>query len=328
MSKYSMLSGPYEISIDITNKCNLRCLHCYNQSGDNVCINDELTDEELIRLINETIKMKPINVCLAGGEPLLRKELVFEILGLLSKNNILSSMVSNGLLLDEETANELKKAGINRLQISLDGLETSHDRLRDKIGAFKSAMKCIDILKDKGISTYLGFVPTKWGIGDFEEIFKIAIQKKVKCIRTQYIMPNGRGMLNFDSIRPSDLDYKILVNKIHMLRRQAVKENLGITIDWDDPVQHFIDISEFKSIYPQIHIKSNGYVTFTPYLPVSFGNIKNNSLTELVESKLLEAVSNEKFVEICSKIRCVDDLSLDGLDLPGNFMEQDMIIKL
>lgn len=328
MTKCSKLIGPYEVSIDITNRCNLRCLHCYNYSGDNACIDSELNDEELINLIHEIIKIKPINVCLAGGEPLLRKDIAYRIIGLLSKNNIITSMVSNGLLLDEETVDELKKAGLNRIQISLDGLEESHDKLRNKKGVFKGAMKSLDILNAKGISTYLGFVPTKWGINDFDEVFNIAVEKNIKCIRTQYIMPNGRGMLNFNRIKPSESDYRVFVNKINMLKRKIAKENLSLTIEWDDPVQHFIDISEFKSIYPQIHIKTNGYVTLTPYLPISFGNIRNDSLTQLIKNNLLDAGSNKDFVSICSKIRCVEDLSLCGLDLPDNFMEQDIIIKI
>jgi len=328
MSVYSNLNGPYEISIDITNMCNLRCLHCYNHSGDNLCISNELTDDEIIDLILDVIKLKPINVCLAGGEPLLRKNIVIKALSLLSENNILTSMVSNGILVDEGCANSLKNAGISRIQISLDGLEQSHDKLRNKKGAYKSVEKCLMILQKKGINTYLGFVPTKWNIDDFDEIVNLAIDRGIKGIRTQYIMPNGRGMVNYKKIRPSEHDYRKLLFKINTQRRRLLKEGINLTIDWDDPVQHFIDICDYKSIYPQIHIKANGNVSFTPYLPISFGNIRNKSITELIRTGILDSIKNDLFIDICRKIRCVDNLSLEGMSLPQNFQEEDISITI
>ena len=41
--------GPYQIALDITNRCNYRCLHCYNASGENSVCGDELSDDEVYR---------------------------------------------------------------------------------------------------------------------------------------------------------------------------------------------------------------------------------------------------------------------------------------
>lgn len=46
------LIGPHQMAFDITNKCNLRCLHCFNSSGENAIINDELTDYEVVEFIH------------------------------------------------------------------------------------------------------------------------------------------------------------------------------------------------------------------------------------------------------------------------------------
>lgn len=328
MSRYSYLKGPFEVSVDVTNKCNLRCLHCYNFSGENDCINDELSEDEIMDLMREVVEMKPLNVCLSGGEPLLRKGLVYKALTLLNDNNIHTSMVSNGLLLDEEVANRLKEAGLNTIQISLDGLEISHDKLRNKNGTFEAVMKCLDILKSKGMSTYIGFAPTKWNIKEFDQVVDIALEKNIKCIRTQYLMPTGRGKENLAHILPDESDYRILVSNINRLKRKIIRENLNLKIEWDDPVQHFYDVCELEDIYPQIHIKSNGNVTKTPYLPIYFGNIRQESFQSLIDRGLLQASSNGDFVDICSKIKCVDDMSLDGLKLPANFKEQDILIEI
>ena len=53
------VTGPLHLALDITNKCNYRCLHCYNASGENCVVNNELTDEEVLELINQISKIKP-----------------------------------------------------------------------------------------------------------------------------------------------------------------------------------------------------------------------------------------------------------------------------
>lgn len=73
-----LIVGPHQISFDITNKCNLRCLHCYNSSGENLASQNELTDQEVLDFIDEFKSIKLLNFCFCGGEPLLRKELIVE----------------------------------------------------------------------------------------------------------------------------------------------------------------------------------------------------------------------------------------------------------
>ena len=43
--------GPYQLALDITNKCNLRCLHCYNASGENRVMEHELSDDEIVEFL-------------------------------------------------------------------------------------------------------------------------------------------------------------------------------------------------------------------------------------------------------------------------------------
>lgn len=53
------VTGPLHLALDITNKCNYRCLHYYNASGENCVVDNELTDEEVLELINQISKIKP-----------------------------------------------------------------------------------------------------------------------------------------------------------------------------------------------------------------------------------------------------------------------------
>lgn len=61
MEQAKLLRGPYQIAMDITNKCNYRCLHCYNASGENFIANDEL-DDEFLDCIRDIAEIKPYKV--------------------------------------------------------------------------------------------------------------------------------------------------------------------------------------------------------------------------------------------------------------------------
>lgn len=88
-----------------------------------------MTEQELIDICYEIIKMKPEVACLCGGEPLLRKDVVFKMIEILKSGNIQNvNMVSNGFILEREIAEELKKRGVDFVQISVDGAQSeSHD---------------------------------------------------------------------------------------------------------------------------------------------------------------------------------------------------------
>jgi len=86
-NRYSeVLIGPHHVAIDITNKCNLRCLHCYNSSGENDVIKTELSDHEVLEFMKSLSTINLYSLCLCGGEPLLRKELIFDSLKILTEN--------------------------------------------------------------------------------------------------------------------------------------------------------------------------------------------------------------------------------------------------
>lgn len=96
---------PLFAAIDVTYKCNLCCKHCYNSSGGNKnSRTDELTDEQLLYIIESVAKTHPESVCFCGGEPLLRKNVLFEGAKLIKavdpKINV--NVVTNSLLLEND----------------------------------------------------------------------------------------------------------------------------------------------------------------------------------------------------------------------------------
>ncbi|MPW24344.1 radical SAM protein [Alkalibaculum sp. M08DMB] len=107
-------SGPTSASIDITYNCTLQCLHCYNTSGEHKTNKKELSYDEWINVIKDITDLQPVYICFCGGEPLLKKELIFEATNLLKRiSGITVNMVTNGDLMDIETAYRLKDVGVS-----------------------------------------------------------------------------------------------------------------------------------------------------------------------------------------------------------------------
>lgn len=111
---------------EITNKCNLNCLHCYNSSG--VKMENELSLEQ-IKMIAHNFKNIGGNVvCISGGEPFAHKNFE-EIVYIFIENGIENLRLgTNGLLINEKNKNILKYFQI--ISISLDGFEKEHNTIR------------------------------------------------------------------------------------------------------------------------------------------------------------------------------------------------------
>lgn len=123
-----MLFDPYQrkinyLRISVTDRCNLRCRYCMPEEGLSLISHDEiLTYEEILRIVRVFAKEGMSKVRLTGGEPLVRKGIVHFISRLSQMEEIKDlSLTTNGLLL-KDFAEDLKRAGLKRVNISLDTL--------------------------------------------------------------------------------------------------------------------------------------------------------------------------------------------------------------
>ena len=169
-----MTNTPKVMSLDITNKCNFRCKHCFNSSGDDsvYCFKDELTDEEVIKFSKELCEFGLSQICICGGEPTLRIDLVYKVIEMLKKRDIDVNMVSNGYLITRDISQKLKKSGINSVQISVDGLGEIHDKFRNMPGAYKHAIAAINYLYENQIEVMVSCCPNQYNYLGLEMYFE------------------------------------------------------------------------------------------------------------------------------------------------------------
>lgn len=200
--KGSGLSSPLRVSLNITRKCNLRCKGCFTDSG--TPDPNELTTKELFNLIDQMKNAGTFFLAIGGGEPLLRDDL-FQVLKYARENFIATSIVTNGLLIDKEIAQKLDALNLDKITISIDGLEKSHNYVRGK-GTFKKTIDKIKILRKYRHSATLEMrvIINSLNINEYKELIELAESLSLDLIRFTPILLLGRAKENQDLLINQD----------------------------------------------------------------------------------------------------------------------------
>lgn len=153
--------GPYTLEISPTLRCNLNCKFCWRRDPEAEIKADELSLKRYRELFKEAKKLNVAEVrVIGGGEPFFRQD-IMQILRSIKANELYGYVCSNGTLLDEDRCRQLIDIGWDYVKFSLHGLETTHDRLVEKDGAFARAKQAIESLADSSIEVELGMVVVK-----------------------------------------------------------------------------------------------------------------------------------------------------------------------
>lgn len=195
------------LRVSITDRCNLRCTYCRPKEGVSLKGHDDiLRYEDIIRIVSQAVKMGFIKVRLTGGEPLVRRgfvEFARDLKKIKSLQDI--SLTTNGILLDKY-ADDIFKAGITRINISLDSLD------KDKYFQITRGGRLDDVFRGIAAAEEAGFSPIKIntvvinGFNDNEALdFAELALKKPFQIRFIELMPISK--INIDQTKylvPSD----------------------------------------------------------------------------------------------------------------------------
>lgn len=136
------------VTIEITNECNLRCLHCYNDAGPG---KNYFSKKEIEYLVDSLNNINVRHISFSGGEPLLHPHF-FDAVTMVRERGMSWSVFTNAVLIDETMAQTLVDYGIRSAATSLDGSTgRSHDFLRGVTGSFEKTVNAIQMLKGHNI---------------------------------------------------------------------------------------------------------------------------------------------------------------------------------
>ncbi len=178
---YSLECAVWEFTL----ACNLRCTHCGSAAG--MQRDDELTTSEAFETCEMLASVGCREVCLMGGEPLLRGDFI-QVANCIRQLGMQLSIVSNGMIMGE-FVDRISSIGPEVVGISLDGMEGTHEHIRGQ-GTWKKALEAIDLLRAKGIQTTVITAVSKQNFRDLPKMRELLAPKGVNW-QIQTAMPYG-----------------------------------------------------------------------------------------------------------------------------------------
>ena len=174
-----------------TRKCNLRCVHCYSNAG-NQDSPEALNTEEARSFIRDLADFGVPVMLFSGGEPLLRED-IFELAGFATQQGIRTVLSTNGTLITKEVAERIRDAGFAEVGISLDGIGEKNDRFRGKKGAYQAALKGIRNCVGLGQRLSLRLTITRDTYSEIPAIFELAEREGVERLCFYHLAYVGRA---------------------------------------------------------------------------------------------------------------------------------------
>uniref|UniRef100_A0A7V3NVP2 Radical SAM protein n=1 Tax=candidate division WOR-3 bacterium TaxID=2052148 RepID=A0A7V3NVP2_UNCW3 len=333
MSVHSREGRPareFYIQWHIVERCNLRCIHCYQNNFSSPDIPDKKI-LEIANIIDKTLSTwrRKGRVSLTGGEPFLRADLLIKLLDFFesSSNVYWVAILTNGTLISEEDARQLKKyKKLREMQVSLDGgAAESNDAVRGK-GTFNRIVETIMMLKRYRFPTSIMFTLQKRNEDQVPRIIELARRLGVDALKIERVTPISKGALDDVWIEPGELKeiYKYISEE-----KKRLKDSLQIRTS--RPLWVLIDenLGGFcPAGFGTLTILHDGTVLPCRRLPIPIGNIFAEGLYEIwYTSEVLWQLRDKK--QLKGKCRNCEYLHKCGgcraiaYAVTGDFMAED-----
>lgn len=138
---------PHYCLLEITYRCNLKCIHCYVTRNKGW----ELKTKQFFNILDQLKDLGTLHLIISGGEPLVRSDF-FEIAEYARKNNFALRIFTNAALINFKIANDIRKLKPIVVEVSLYGLEKTHEEITQVKGSFKKSINGIELLKNRGVN--------------------------------------------------------------------------------------------------------------------------------------------------------------------------------
>ena len=265
---------PEQVSVAVTGECPCDCDFCCAKG-----INDkpQLTLDEMMSIIDQSLEMGTHLFTFDGGEPLLRDD-IYDIIRHVDDRAV-TVMFTNGLLLTREVARKLKEAGLRCLQVSIDSpYQEEHDEIRCVPGIYNRAVEGIRYAVEEGLITGIYYVarPDNTDEETLEALYQLAVNTGAHEICIYDIIAIGRWLTHeAETMKPEDRQRTI---DFHMRKNALDAEGPKVM-----SFSYFESADRFGCMAGKrwIHITPAGDVIPCSYTPITFGNVRNEPLKVL-----------------------------------------------
>jgi len=230
---------------EITTRCNLDCIYCYNVWKQNdACPQKDLTLAEVKTIIANISKSVSFRgVTLAGGEPLLNKE-IYQIASFLKSEGIKTVVTSNGILLNEDNIRYLIDCGVGHFEVSMPSVDNIIYEKLCHSDVMKKVRAAIINIKKYDVKLTVSSVITKYNLNDVYDIIELSAVFGADYFAFNRFVSGGRGLEFKNEL---SLNHEQLMQALGEANRAAKVFNFPVVVAI--PVEHcVVDTSLFKNL--------------------------------------------------------------------------------
>jgi MoaA/NifB/PqqE/SkfB family radical SAM enzyme len=274
----------YYLMFGITYNCQLKCPHCCVGNYENEPPR-ELTTDEIKDVLDQSAKAFVVNFF--GGEPTMRPDLM-ELINYASEKSVFVFCDTNGLKITKDYAKQLKENGLEMLYVSIDSaIPEKHDELRGMKGLFNKAIQGIKNALDVGLKSCLSTYVTKETLanGEFEDVIKLG--KDMGATGVRYLLPTATGRWLYNP------EVKLTPEEEKQVRKIA--EFPYVCRDFYFQTQNSSQCGGMSS-HAYFYISPYGDVMPCCFIPITFGNIREEPLKVLLDKMWGHSMFSEDWV--------------------------------
>jgi len=268
------LNIPLSVQLDLTYRCNERCVHCYLDHHDK----GEMTTAEIKRLLEEMAGAGVFVLTLSGGEILLRKDF-FEILEHARRLTFCVKLKTNAILMREREAARVRDLGVESIQISIYSHRPAvHDAITLVPGSLRRSLDAIRFLKSQGLRVIIANVLMIQNLADYTGVRALAAELGVECTLDPTVTPMMDG------------DRSVLSQGIDGQALRQVFRNSDLVGDVDEfcalgekPAEGELDSRPCSAGHTTCYVSPYGDVFPCVQFPLPTGNVRRQHFIDICQ---------------------------------------------
>jgi len=326
---------PWSVHVDLTYRCNERCIHCYLDHEDH----GEMKTQEIKNVLEQLAQTGTLFLTFSGGEIFLRSDL-FELLEFARSLHFDISLKTNALLIDVERARKLRELSVRKIQISIYSAEPEvHDAITKVRGSLERTLAAIRFLQAEGLQVKIACPLMKQNLMAYRNVQALAAELGVPYVLDMTITPKMDGDMSLLQLRSSTKELLPILQDASLNPRACSPNSLEAETNstsgaTGSATSSGIESQAYEDIpcsagHNSCYISPYGDVFPCVQMPVATGNLRNQTFEDIwVRSEEMNRVRavRESQLPICSKCsirqyceRCPGLAQMEGGDLLGAY---------
>jgi MoaA/NifB/PqqE/SkfB family radical SAM enzyme len=271
------LAAPLYVAWQITNECNLACLHCIEESGPGKAFADELDDAQVFSVIDQLMDCDVPYLSFSGGEPMMHPQF-FAMAERVCSRGAQLKIETNGHYLSPDNCARLKDLGVKAVQVSLDGAtKATFNRMRVR-GDFDTTVEGLRNLRAAGVPVEINFSPALFNVSEIGAVVDLAYELGAYSFYTGRTMFTGNAVKAWRHLEVSDAQYERFFD---VLRAKVGEYRGRMRVYFHEA--GLLEELRFRLRHPAalLIVLPNGLVKLINALPFVCGDFRKQTLKEI-----------------------------------------------